>query len=47
MFDWYKGKIGMLIELKEFVCYLGIEEKVLVVLKEWRMDKFKNGKIIV
>jgi len=45
--DRYKGKIGMLIELKEPARYPGIEEKVSAALKERRMDKPKNGKIIV
>lgn len=45
--DRYKGKIGMLIELKEPARYPGIEGKVSAALKERRMDKPKNGKIIV
>lgn len=45
--DRYKGKIGLLIELKEPSRYPGIEEKVSAALKERRMDKPNNGKIIV
>lgn len=45
--DRYKGKIGLLIELKEPALYPGIEEKVAAALKKRKMDKPKNGKVIV
>ncbi|WP_307894821.1 glycerophosphodiester phosphodiesterase [Bacillus swezeyi] len=45
--DRYKGKIGMLIELKEPARYPGIEEKVAAALKERRMDKPKHDKVII
>lgn len=45
--DRYKGKIGMLIELKEPARYPGIEEKVAAALEERRMDKPKHDKVII
>ncbi|QHZ45108.1 glycerophosphodiester phosphodiesterase [Bacillus sp. NSP9.1] len=45
--DRYKGKIGMLIELKEPALYPSIEEKIAAALKERRMDKPKHDQVIV
>ncbi|MFD1334484.1 glycerophosphodiester phosphodiesterase [Oceanobacillus iheyensis] len=45
--DKYRGKIGILIELKSPELYPGMEQKVAEALKERNMDKPRNGKIIV
>ncbi|MDQ0272770.1 glycerophosphodiester phosphodiesterase [Cytobacillus purgationiresistens] len=45
--DRYRGKIGILIELKSPELYPGIEEQVTQKLKKRNMDKPKNEKIIV
>nr|WP_245837362.1 glycerophosphodiester phosphodiesterase [Virgibacillus phasianinus] len=45
--DAYRGKIGILIELKSPELYPGIEEKVAEVLKTYHMDKPSNNKIII
>lgn len=45
--DRYRGKIGILIEIKEPSLYPGIEEKVAKALKERNMHQPNNGKIIV
>lgn len=43
----YRGKIGILIELKAPELYPGIEEDVAKELKEKNLDKPMNGKIII
>ncbi|WHX24614.1 glycerophosphodiester phosphodiesterase family protein [Virgibacillus halodenitrificans] len=45
--DTYRGKIGILIELKSPELYPGIEEKMAEVLKERKMDRPNNNKIII
>ncbi len=45
--DKYRGKIGILIELKSPELYPGIEEQVARALKERNLDKPKNNKIII
>lgn len=45
--DKYRGKIGILIELKSPELYPGIEEQVARELKERNLDKPKNNKIII
>lgn len=45
--DTYRGKIGILIELKSPELYPGIEEKVADALKERNMHKPRNEKIII
>ncbi|WP_461179100.1 glycerophosphodiester phosphodiesterase [Virgibacillus ainsalahensis] len=45
--DEYRGKIGILIELKSPELYPGIEEKVAETLMERNMHRPQNGKIIV
>jgi glycerophosphoryl diester phosphodiesterase len=45
--DRYRGKIGILIEIKEPDLYPGIEEKVAEALKERNMHRPKGGKVIV
>ncbi|MGX1193796.1 glycerophosphodiester phosphodiesterase [Metabacillus sp. SLBN-84] len=45
--DRYRGKTGILIELKAPELYPGIEEKVAEELQERNMDKPQNEKIIV
>ncbi|KHE66849.1 glycerophosphodiester phosphodiesterase family protein, partial [Halobacillus sp. BBL2006] len=45
--DEYKGKIGILIELKSPSLYPGIEQRVAHLLKERNLDKPKNKEIIV
>ncbi|WP_425445453.1 glycerophosphodiester phosphodiesterase [Virgibacillus ndiopensis] len=45
--DTFRGKIGILIELKSPELYPGVEEKVADTLKERNMDKPKNNKIII
>ena len=45
--DRYRGKIGILIELKSPELYPGVEEKVVQALKERNMDNPSNGKIII
>ncbi|WP_347551491.1 glycerophosphodiester phosphodiesterase family protein [Pseudalkalibacillus hwajinpoensis] len=45
--DEYRGKTGILIELKSPSLYPGIEEKVAEELRERNMDKPNNNKIIV
>ncbi|MDT2048001.1 glycerophosphodiester phosphodiesterase [Priestia flexa] len=45
--DRYRGKIGILIELKSPELYPGIEAKIADELKESNMDKPNNEKIIV
>lgn len=45
--DRYRGKIGILIELKSPELYPGIERKVAQALKERNMHKPRNEKIIV
>ncbi|WP_173915474.1 glycerophosphodiester phosphodiesterase [Halobacillus sp. Marseille-Q1614] len=45
--DKYRGKIGILIELKSPALYPGIEEKVAEELKARNLDKPENDKIIV
>ncbi|MGG0717196.1 glycerophosphodiester phosphodiesterase family protein [Robertmurraya massiliosenegalensis] len=45
--DRYRGKVGILIELKAPELYPGIEEQVAQALKERNMDKPKNNKIII
>jgi len=45
--DRYRGKIGILIEIKEPSLYPGIEEKVAKALEERNMHRPKNGKVIV
>src|SRR5699024_7462523 len=45
--DTYRGKIGLLIELKSPELYPGIEEKVADALKERNMDQPNNQKIII
>ncbi|MRX74065.1 glycerophosphodiester phosphodiesterase [Bacillus lacus] len=47
LLDKYRGKTGLLIELKAPWLYPGIEEKVAEALKKRNMHKPKNGKIIV
>ncbi|MBG9914908.1 glycerophosphodiester phosphodiesterase [Bacillus sonorensis] len=44
--DRYKGKIGLLIELKEPARYPGIEEKVAAALKKRKLDRPKR-KVVV
>ena len=43
----YKGKIGILIELKSPELYPGIEEETAELLKDYHLDKPRNGKVIV
>lgn len=43
----YKGKIGILIELKSPELYPGIEEEVANLLKAYHLDKPRNEKVIV
>lgn len=45
--DRYRGKVGILIELKAPELYPGIEKQVAQALKERNMDKPKNNKIII
>nr|WP_101845627.1 glycerophosphodiester phosphodiesterase family protein [Halobacillus sp. Marseille-P3879] len=45
--DEYKGKIGILIEMKSPSLYPGIEEKIAEELKKRNLDKPNNDKIIV
>ncbi|WP_210364032.1 glycerophosphodiester phosphodiesterase [Bacillus sp. REN3] len=45
--DRYRGKIGILIELKAPELYPGMEERVAQELKERNLDKPQNGKIII
>ncbi|WP_082233217.1 glycerophosphodiester phosphodiesterase [Halobacillus massiliensis] len=45
--DKYRGKIGILIELKSPELYPELEEKVAEELRERNLDKPKNNKIIV
>ncbi|CAH0344305.1 glycerophosphodiester phosphodiesterase family protein [Bacillus sp. CECT 9360] len=45
--DRYRGRTGILIELKNPELYPGIEESVALKLKERNMDKPRNEKIIV
>ncbi len=45
--DTYRGKIGILIELKSPELYPGIEEKVAHALTERNMDQPNNQKIII
>jgi glycerophosphoryl diester phosphodiesterase len=45
--DAYRGRIGILIEIKASYLYPGIEEKVAAALRDRNMDKPDNGKIIV
>jgi glycerophosphoryl diester phosphodiesterase len=45
--DRYRGKIGILIEIKNPELYPGIEEKVAKALKKRNMHRPKNGKVIV
>jgi glycerophosphoryl diester phosphodiesterase len=45
--DRYRGKIGILIELKAPELYPGIEEQVAKALKERNLDKPRNEKIII
>ncbi|MFC2949330.1 glycerophosphodiester phosphodiesterase [Virgibacillus sediminis] len=47
LLDAYRGKVGILIELKAPELYPGIEEKVAEALKERNMDKTANGKIVI
>src|SRR5690606_8664460 len=45
--DRYRGKIGILIEIKNPELYPGIEEKVANALKKRHMHRPNNGKVIV
>jgi glycerophosphoryl diester phosphodiesterase len=45
--DRYRGKIGILVELKAPELYPGIEEQVAEALKERNLDKPQNEKIII
>ncbi|QYR23159.1 glycerophosphodiester phosphodiesterase [Paenibacillus sp. sptzw28] len=45
--DAYRGRIGILIEIKASYLYPGIEEKVAAALRDRDMDKPNNAKIIV
>lgn len=45
--DRYRGKIGILIEMKAPELYPGIEEQVAEALKERNLDKPQNEKIII
>src|SRR5699024_12574365 len=45
--DTYRGKIGILIELKSPELYPGMEEKVAHALTERNMDQPNNQKIII
>lgn len=45
--DAFRGKVGILIELKSPELYPGMEEKVANALKERNMDHAKNNKIII
>ncbi len=45
--DAFRGKVGILIELKSPELYPGMEEKVANALKERNMDHAKNKKIII
>src|SRR5690606_3337511 len=45
--DRYRGKIGILIEIKNPELYPGIEEKVANALKKRNMHRPNNGKVIV
>lgn len=45
--DRYRGKVGILIELKAPELYPGIEEEVASVVKERNLDKPQNEKIII
>ncbi|MDX8047694.1 glycerophosphodiester phosphodiesterase family protein [Gracilibacillus sp. S3-1-1] len=45
--DAFRGKIGILVELKSPELYPGIEEKIATVLKERNMDRPNNKKIII
>lgn len=45
--DRYRGKVGILIELKAPELYPGIEEQVAEELKERNLDKPQNEKIII
>ncbi|GIN62280.1 putative glycerophosphoryl diester phosphodiesterase YhdW [Robertmurraya siralis] len=45
--DRYRGKIGILVELKAPELYPGIEAQVAEALKKRNMDKSKNNKIII
>ncbi|MFA7744382.1 glycerophosphodiester phosphodiesterase [Salinicoccus roseus] len=45
--DTYRGKIGILIEIKNASQHPGIEEEIAGALEERNMDKPNNGKIIV
>lgn len=45
--DRYRGKVGILIELKAPELYPGIEEEVAAALKDRNLDKPQNEKIII
>lgn len=45
--DTYRGKIGILIEIKNASQHPGIEEEIAAALEEKNMDKPNNGKTIV
>ncbi|MED4123789.1 glycerophosphodiester phosphodiesterase [Halalkalibacterium halodurans] len=45
--DAFRGKVGLLIELKSTERYLGMEEKVAEALKERKMDRNSNHKVII
>ncbi|TDL30959.1 glycerophosphodiester phosphodiesterase [Jeotgalibacillus sp. S-D1] len=45
--DRYRGKIGILIELKSPELYPGMEESIALKLKERNLDKPRNEKIII
>ncbi|MFC3039812.1 glycerophosphodiester phosphodiesterase [Virgibacillus xinjiangensis] len=47
MLDAFRGKTGILVELKAPELYPGIEEKVAEALKERNMDHTANGKIVI
>ncbi|MFC4775591.1 glycerophosphodiester phosphodiesterase [Paenibacillus sp. GCM10023252] len=45
--DEYRGKIGILIEIKASYLYPGIEQKVADALSDRNLDKPNNGKVII
>jgi glycerophosphoryl diester phosphodiesterase len=45
--DAFRGKVGLLIELKSPERYPGMEEKVAEALKERKMDRSSNHKVII
>ena len=45
--DTFRGKVGILIELKAPELYPGVEEKIADALKERNMDQPNNNKIII